>query len=47
MHTTTRQTKELKDFSINRDKDDIIPLIKDAIRSEGANFKIFASITHQ
>ncbi len=35
--------KELKYFSIARDLEDIIPLIKDAMKCEGANFKILAS----
>ena len=33
----------LKNFSIDRDKDDVIPLIQDAMKCEGANLRIFAS----
>lgn len=34
---------ELKNFSIEEDMDDLIPLIKDAKRAKGANFEIIAS----
>ncbi len=42
-YDNTPGDKELKDFSIARDTIDIIPLIKDALNCEGANFKILAS----
>jgi glucosylceramidase len=42
-YANTPGDKELKDFSIARDMEDIIPLIKDAMKCEGANFKILAS----
>ncbi len=42
-YANTPNDKELKDFSIARDKEDIIPLIQDAMKCEGANFKILAS----
>ncbi len=35
--------KELEHFSINEDKDDLIPMIKDAMAASEAGFKIFAS----
>jgi len=35
--------KELHDFSIAEDMDDLVPLIKDAMKCEGASFKILAS----
>ena len=42
-YDTTAGDKELKDFSIARDKEDIIPLIQDAMKCQGAKFKILAS----
>jgi glucosylceramidase len=42
-YANTPGDKELKDFTIERDMEDIIPLIKDAMRCEGANFKIIAT----
>lgn len=42
-YTNISSDKELKDFSVARDTEDIIPLIRDAIKCEGANFKILAS----
>ncbi|MCX6121232.1 MAG: glycoside hydrolase family 30 protein [Ignavibacteriales bacterium] len=42
-YANTPGDKELKDFSIARDMEDIIPLIKDAMKCKGANFKILAS----
>jgi glucosylceramidase len=35
--------KELKNFSINEDKDDIIPMIKEAMKVSNEGFKIIAS----
>ncbi len=35
--------KELKDFSVKEDKDDLIPMIKDAMKASKDGFKIFAS----
>lgn len=35
--------KELKDFSIKEDKDDIIPMIKDAMKTSSEGFKIISS----
>jgi len=42
-YANTPGDKDLKDFSIARDKEDIIPLMKDAMKCDGANFKILAS----
>lgn len=37
------EDKELKDFSIDEDRDDLIPMIKDAMTASEDGFKIFAS----
>jgi glucosylceramidase len=42
-YANTPGDKELKDFSIARDQEDVIPLITDAMKCDGANFKILAS----
>ncbi|WP_093672162.1 glycoside hydrolase family 30 protein [Tenacibaculum sp. MAR_2009_124] len=40
---TPTPDKELKDFSVKEDKDDLIPMIKDALATSEDGFKIFAS----
>ncbi len=40
---TPTPDKELKDFSVKEDKDDLIPMIKDALATSQDGFKIFAS----
>lgn len=40
---TPTPDKELRDFSIQEDKDDLIPMIKDAISTSQDGFKLFAS----
>ncbi len=40
---TPNPDKELKDFSIQEDMDDLIPMIKDAMQASEDGFKIFAS----
>lgn len=40
---TPTKDKELKDFSVKEDKDDLIPMIKDAQKVSKDGFKLFAS----
>lgn len=40
---TPTKDKELKDFSVKEDKDDLIPMIKDAQKASKDGFKLFAS----
>ncbi|WP_353778967.1 glycoside hydrolase family 30 beta sandwich domain-containing protein [Winogradskyella sp. 3972H.M.0a.05] len=40
---TPTEDKELKDFSVKEDMDDLIPMIKDAMATSEDGFKIFAS----
>ena len=42
-YANTPGDKDLKEFTIARDREDIVPLIQDAMKCEGANFKILAS----
>jgi len=42
-YSNTPGDKELNDFSIAEDLDDLIPLIRDAMHCEGADFKIIAT----
>ncbi len=42
-YTNTPGDPELSDFSIDEDRDDLIPLIRDAVAVEGAEFRIIAS----
>ncbi|UCF65886.1 MAG: glycoside hydrolase family 30 protein [bacterium] len=42
-YATVAGDTHLRHFSVEEDRDDLIPLIKKALRTEGANFKIIAS----
>src|SRR6056297_1074282 len=42
-YTETEKDTELEDFDISRDEEYLIPFIKDAMKVEGAEFKLFSS----
>ncbi len=42
-YTETKGDTELEDFDVARDEEYLIPFIKDALKVEGAQFKLFAS----